>query len=572
MKLASFSVSDFRSITTAKKVSLTEYSVLVGANNEGKSNILHALAIGMEVLERFKYSVQRDRLGRIVRSSPSVSTGRSRYDWHQDYPISKQKKTTKASCSEIILEFQLTDDEVRLFANEVGSKLNGTLPIAIKLHKDSYEVSVPKPGQGGASLTKKANQVADFVSRRINFEYIPAIRTSESAEGVIADLVAKELLKLEGNEEYKNALAKIESIQAPILKSLSDTIKETVSSFLPSVKDVSVSLPREARNRAFRRSISIEIDDGNRTPLERKGDGVKSLVALALMRHASSASSDVDGAIVAIEEPEAHLHPSAIHELREVLVTLSQNNQVIITSHSPLFVNSQRLESTIVVKRNKAGPAKDIAEVREVLGVRLSDNLQSARLVVIVEGDSDTTILKAILKARYPKIWSSITSGDLVFDEMGGAANLSYKIRMYKSSACMIHCFLDGDNAGKVAIEKSKNENIINAADYNLFLVNGFLEAELEDLLDAKAYQTDFIKEFGVDPTIKPPAARAMKWSDAMAQKFLAHGKVWDKQQEIKAKIWLAQYASDNIDKLIMDSRFSVIKSFAETLERKMAD
>ena len=63
MRLVSFSVSNFRSITTAKKVPLSNYSILVGANNEGKSNILNALAIAMGVLVEFKRNLIRDSLG-----------------------------------------------------------------------------------------------------------------------------------------------------------------------------------------------------------------------------------------------------------------------------------------------------------------------------------------------------------------------------------------------------------------------------------------------------------------------------------------------------------------------------
>ncbi|MGR3713740.1 MAG: AAA family ATPase [Shimia sp.] len=46
----SFSVENYRSITTARKIPLSDYSLLVGANNEGKSNILHALTLGMDAL------------------------------------------------------------------------------------------------------------------------------------------------------------------------------------------------------------------------------------------------------------------------------------------------------------------------------------------------------------------------------------------------------------------------------------------------------------------------------------------------------------------------------------------
>ena len=89
MRLVSFSVSNFRSITSAKKVTLSDYSVLVGANNEGKSNILHALAFGMEFVEDFKKSVQRDSLGR-VRVRSSMLSRRNPYRWRRDFPISKQ--------------------------------------------------------------------------------------------------------------------------------------------------------------------------------------------------------------------------------------------------------------------------------------------------------------------------------------------------------------------------------------------------------------------------------------------------------------------------------------------------
>lgn len=310
MQLTSFSVSNFRSITTAKKVPLSNYSVLVGANNEGKSNILHALAIGMEAIESFKYLVRRDSAGRIVRAPPTALGQRTLFNWTQDFPISKQKTTDPEACCEIVLEFQLSPIEVADFQKEIESKLNGTLPIQIKFQKSGFKVAVMKQGPGAATLTKKANAVADFISRRVNFDYIPAIRTSESAERVISDLVGKELAKLERDPVYNEAMDKIIALQDPVLKLLSASIKETVSRFLPSVKNVDVSMPSESRIRALRRGVQIEIDDGNKTPLERKGDGVKSLVALALMRHASSLSVSTGSTIVAIEEPEAHLHPS----------------------------------------------------------------------------------------------------------------------------------------------------------------------------------------------------------------------------------------------------------------------
>ncbi len=473
MQLVSFTVSNYRSITSAKQVALTNYSVMVGANNEGKSNILHALALGMDIIESFKNAVVKDRLGRIRSTRPIVLDRDARYNWSRDFPMAQQASKKKELCTEITLEFSLTQEENDSFQKEIGSKLNGTLPVLIKLSKISTDLTIIKPGRGSSVLNKKTNKIADFISRNLSFEYIPAIRTSDSSEEILMDLISKELSTLEIDKEYKEAVEKIAKIQEPLLKKLSDSVTKTISSFLPSVTAVHIDMPQDARYRAFRRGLRIEVDDGNKTPLERKGDGVKSLVALALMRYASESSANKAHSIVAVEEPEAHLHPQAIHELRDVLMSLAEKNQVILTSHSPLFVNPASLKSTIVVRESKASIARSIEEVRDVLGVRLSDNLQSARLVAIVEGDDDVIIIKAILEARYSILKNAIETGDLVFDALGGASNLSYKARMYRSSATLVQCFLDDDDAGRGGVQKAVSDHLIRVADYNYIIVPG---------------------------------------------------------------------------------------------------
>lgn len=47
MKLVEFSVTNYRSITKAHKIELQNLTVLVGKNNEGKSNLLTALNVAM---------------------------------------------------------------------------------------------------------------------------------------------------------------------------------------------------------------------------------------------------------------------------------------------------------------------------------------------------------------------------------------------------------------------------------------------------------------------------------------------------------------------------------------------
>jgi predicted ATP-dependent endonuclease of OLD family len=125
-------------------------------------------------------------------------------------------------------------------------------------------------------------------------------------------------------------------LQKPILETLSSSIYQTLKKFLPQVKEVKIELPQAERIQAFRRGTDISVDDGTKTPLQYKGDGVQSLAALGIIRHASERSSENKKFVIAIEEPESHLHPKTIHELKEVIDKLSEKHQIIITSHNPL--------------------------------------------------------------------------------------------------------------------------------------------------------------------------------------------------------------------------------------------
>jgi hypothetical protein len=524
----------------------------------------------MKALVEFKWILRRDGIGRILRLPTSQILRRIDYDWKRDFPVSKQNSSVKKNFTEVTLDFLLSEAECAEFVGAIDSKLDGKLPVVMTFSDNDFTFSIAKPGRGNVSLNKKSVRIAEFISQRINFDYIPAIRTAEHASVVVSDLIASELAKLEKQPEFESALAIIEELQQPILNELAKSVQGTISSFLPSVKKVDFSIRRADRLSAFSRNTLIEIDDGNVTSLQRKGDGIKSLVALALMRHASEKTSTSESTIIAIEEPESHLHPKAIHELRTVIAGLAAKNQVVLSTHSPLFVDPSRLESTIIVNANKAACAKNIGEVRDVLGVRLSDNLQSARLIALLEGEDDQIVIPSFMAALEPRLERAIRSGDLVFDNLGGATNLPYKIRLYKSSACMVQCLLDSDESGIGAAETAIRDGTIQEADYNLLFASGLQESELEDLFNPRSYKDAFLEQFGVDPTTRPNGSDRKKWSDAMGVRFKLAGKTWTKETKMKTKIWLARYAQEAGLSILIEGRKQPLEAFAATMVRKL--
>ena len=114
-----------------------------------------------------------------------------------------------------------------------------------------------------------------------------------------------------------------------------------------------------------RRSVDMEIDDGALTYLSKKGDGVKSLATIALL---SQVSSNKDRLII-VDEPENHLHPEAIHYIDGVLNELSKDNQVLISTHNPIFVSRSNISSNIIVEAGQARKAKRVDDIRNTLGV-----------------------------------------------------------------------------------------------------------------------------------------------------------------------------------------------------------
>jgi putative ATP-dependent endonuclease of OLD family len=561
MKLVAFSVTNYRSITSAYKLPMKQTTVLIGPNNEGKSNILRALVTALEILSSLAgASILKGRLRPYARTDS--------YDWRKDFPMALQGIQLKVE-SIFALDFQLSADEITDFETEVGSKLNGTLPIELKIGLQEISFRITKKGPGALTLSQKSESIARFVAKRININYIPAVRTAEGAHEIVTEIVSKELAIVEKDNEYIRALGAVAKLQQPVLDRISASIKDTLKEFLPNVKNVKVSIPQEARFRALRRACEIIVDDGTPTQLARKGDGVQSLAALSLMRHASASTSGQRDLILAIEEPESHLHPNAIHQLKSVLTDIGRKHQVIMTTHCPLFVDRASIKSNILVHNNKASPAKDVRQIREILGVRAADNLQHAELILLVEGEDDRISLRSLLSHNSAPLKVALSQGTLAIDTLRGGSNLAYKLTQVREAVCLAYCFLDHDKAGIEAFDKAEKEGLVTPAEVTMASCAGMKESEMEDLFDESLYNKMLFNKYGI-PVNHPKFRGNNKWSDRVRETFKALGKPWSDQMEAKVKLDVAELAADNPATALNSHKRNSFDALCEALTSKL--
>ncbi len=529
MRLTYFTVSNYRSITNAYKIDMHDITILIGKNNEGKSNLIKALNLAMDILQ----NVPIMKLKKVPHQL---------YSWREDFPIELQdKKKLKHKDTDLRLDFRLDDTEITEFHERVGSIINGELSVFIKIKEDeSISITVPKKGKNATALTGKLNIIASFIMQHIFMQYIPAIRSESDAYDVIGRLVDEELRQT-GDERYKEAQKYIAEYQQAQLASLSQRIKVPLAEFMPSVKSVKLHLSDSISPRYLkRRVLSVEIDDGVMTNLSQKGDGVKSLTTMAIL-----SQTDAKNRIVIIDEPEAHLHPEAVHYLKKVLFKLAKDNQLVISTHDPIFVNRLSIASNIIVEKGEAKPAQRIDQIRRLLGVRTADNLMYSDYVVIVEGPSDKNVMEKFLR-RDPALAELLNNSFLTVRSIGGVNNLRSEIYNLERYMCSYIAVLDNDEAGKEAARDVQQQLDIGSDRFRYFMINGpRSKSELEDLYKPDAYKTMLKQDFEIDISTPSFKNKSKKWCTRIEEIAAAAGRELSEEELNNMKKTLSESARD---------------------------
>jgi len=142
-----------------------------------------------------------------------------------------------------------------------------------------------------------------------------------------------------------------------------DQVLKTLSRRVPQLEKVDAELMADGR-------LLLQIKDA---PFERPilskfaSDGTLKMLAYLTVLYDPDPPQ-----LVGIEEPENHLHPRLLPELAEECREASQRTQLMVTTHSPFFVNGLRSEELWVLYRDQSGytqarRAADMRGIREFM-------------------------------------------------------------------------------------------------------------------------------------------------------------------------------------------------------------
>lgn len=407
MKLHRITIKNYRSISKKTTFELSDFTSLIGPNNEGKTNILRALTLAFAIILEWKYrpitrkqleGMYARRFFRQLRLNSGTNLI-SDFDFDRDYP----KHIKKSTSIEIELTFQLTETEIEEFKNETGMNNNGELPLTIKIERNKLSLVINKRGRGNITYNRNVRKIANYIDTRIGILSVPAIRDSTQMLEVAQDFAQRHLqASLFANEHYQDLMQEIKQIEDDYLNTLLENITKRIRGYAQNISEV--ELIRANRHSTMPLIERLEITDNVRTSSTEKGERLQSLIAIGLIQEATKHLGNHKAHILAIDEPEAHLHPKAIRAISNTLHELSTTQQVIVATHSPILVGQTRSHTNILVEDSTAQMYPSLKRIRQCLGIQLSDSLLSAPICILVEGLTDQTIYRTLLCQRSAKV------------------------------------------------------------------------------------------------------------------------------------------------------------------------
>lgn len=406
-------ISNFKSINQLE-ISLQNYNVMVGYNNAGKSNILKAVSwlfkksnLGSDCfndtskqvsVEGIISGINESILSRLVTNQ---ATAMQPYINNCRLIIRRIQDSPKSS-SKLQVLFKNTDNGNTEWRDsptgiEAGISLLFPEPIFINAMEDAAEDS---------SKYKTSTTIGKLLSSiftTIQAEHIGTINKALSS--------FQDLFCASGTNRIKE------------LETFDNDVSSVINTFFPGLS-IKAHIP-EIEFKEIIKSATIstfEEGDSNGRDISLLGHGAQRAIQMGLIRYLAdqkrSNNTSAKNTLLLVEEPELYMHPQAIDNVRDALMSLSNADfQVLISTHSPRLVTKDDVRTTVLVTKqnNKTRIRKTlleaVSEVEENAPTQLdllfqlsnSSNILFSDRVVLIEGDTEYWILESIFKKAKEK-------------------------------------------------------------------------------------------------------------------------------------------------------------------------
>ncbi|MGE5282140.1 MAG: ATP-dependent nuclease [Chloroflexota bacterium] len=314
--------------------------------------------------------------------------------------------------SEVKIWFDhLSEEEVKV----VGGALrrDGRFWIALRCTRSgsrSFEAS--------KASAEDAKRLYDYVLENYQLVKIPSVRVGgagdleklASLERLLDTMESVLIRRTAGNPSavQKAFATKIEDVEKVVKEALDESAKSIGEDLPFQDGSVTFSLPEPRfALRGMLQAAAIESLDGTRVPVADRGTGFQSALVLGMLRYVAEREGQNAGNVLfAIEEPEAFLHPQTQRAMTQVLRGIASDAQVLVTTHSPVVVDTFKLGQIARLPLEPSGtdyhwrpPKLDDAQEGRLTRYCSAANseLVFANAVILVEGESDYLVVEYLL-------------------------------------------------------------------------------------------------------------------------------------------------------------------------------
>lgn len=327
----------------------------------------------------------------------------------------------------------------------------------------------------------------------------------------LADIDTEELLESNDFEDFISELEATEAIISAELFKYWQTNKNLHITFQIDKRETT---DNRGNTRIVEHILDIRVKNkGVSLPLKNRSKGFNWFFSFLVWfkRIQEDTSSKY---ILLLDEPGLNLHASAQSDLLRFLEDLSEDYQILYTTHSPFMIPTNSLNRVrTILETDKGSIVSDSIQEKDPntlfplqasLGYDIAQNLFVSKKNLLVEGVSDLMILTALSEILKNKDREGLRE-DITIVPTGGLDKVATFISLLRGSELDIVCLLDSytDPKGKAKMDTMIREKIIHEKKilfYDNFLGN-HSKADLEDLFTKEDYLKLF--NFAFDKNVK---------------------------------------------------------------------